>query len=258
MNSDQLNVVIAFGKSGLKKLNSNVPEGLRDFEEMGGINNLKMPGTQLEILIWAHGHSKSEIFNFSLKSQALLLPYLETKIKQEGFRYQDSRDIIGFVDGSANPKGDKRKEEVLIPSGQPHENGCFVITQKWAHDLKSFHSNKVETQEQIIGRTKADSIELEGDAMPHNSHVSRVDVKVNGEAIKIFRRSFPYANNNNHGLYFLGFAKNIDRFDILLNRMIGATEDNISDRMMEFTTPLTGSYYFAPADSELVNILTSN
>lgn len=133
----------------------------------------------------------------------------------------------------------------------------FKKTQKWSHDLKSFHSNKVETQEQIIGRTKTDSIELEGDAMPHSSHVSRVDVKVNVEAIKIFRRSFPYANNNSHGLYFLGFAKTIDRFDILLNRMIGATEDNISDRMMEFTTPLTGSYYFALSNAELVNILTS-
>ena len=257
MNSDQLNVVIAFGRSGLLKLNVDVPAGLRDFETIRGVKTLQMPSTQSEILVWAHSYSKSEIFDFSVQSKALFQSHMRLEIKQEGFRYHDSRDIFGFVDGSANPKGDARQKEILITQGQSHENGCFVITQKWAHDLKSFHSNKLELQEQIIGRTKSDSIELEGDAMPHNSHVSRVDVKVNGEAMKIFRRSFPYANTEDYGLYFLGFAKSIDRFDIQLKRMVGKTKDKIYDRMLEFTTPQTGSYFFAPSDAELVKILNS-
>jgi putative iron-dependent peroxidase len=257
MNSDQLNIVIAMGRLGLIKLNVNVPDGLRDFKEIKGVNKLKMPGTQHEILIWIHSHSKSEIFDFSIKTKALLDPYLKIEIEQEGFRYHDSRDMMGFVDGSANPKGDKRQQEILIPQEQPNENGCYVFTQKWAHDLESFHSNTVAEQERIIGRTKNNSVELEGDAMPNNSHVSRVDVKVNNVAMKIYRRSFPYANNDNHGLFFLGFSKNIDRFDIQLRRMLGATEDKIHDKMMEFSIPLSGSYYFAHSDAELVKILSS-
>ncbi len=258
MSSDQLNIVIAFSRSGLLKLNAAIPEGLIDFVEIKGVNELVMPSTQSELFIWAHSHSKSEVFDFSRKSNDILAPYLQQEVKQEGFRYHDSRDIMGFVDGSANPKGDKRHNEALIPMGQPHENGTFVFTQKWAHNLPAFHHNKVEEQERIIGRTKEDGIELEGEAMPHNSHVSRVDVKVNGEAMKIYRRSYPYANNDDHGLFFLGFAKNINRFDIQLRRMLGATEDKVHDKMMEFSTPLTGGYYFAPSVMELVNILTSN
>ncbi len=114
----------------------------------------------------------------------------------------------------------------------------------------------MQEQEQIIGRTKEDSIELEGDMMPKNSHVSRTDVKVNGEAMKIYRRSYPYANEADQGLFFLGFAKNINRIDIQLKRMLGMTEDKVSDRLMEFSTPLSGSYYFLPSSKELSEILS--
>jgi putative iron-dependent peroxidase len=214
--SDQLHLVVGFGRSGMEKLGAVVPDGLREFKALYGVGELKMPSTQTDVFIWVHSHSKSEIFDFTLKSEELLSQFLTLEIKQEGFRYHDSRGLTGFVDGSANPKGDKRKPEVLIGSDEVHQNGSFAITQKWVHDLKSFHSNKVETQEQIIGRTKEDSIELEGDAMPANSHVSRVDVKVGGEAMKMHRRSFPFASDAEKGLFFLGFAKNIDRIDVLL------------------------------------------
>ena len=256
MSSDQLLILMSFSKSGYKKLGASPPEGLVDFEELIGLKNLKMPGTQNELFIWAHGHSKSAIFDFILNSKKILSPFLTIELEQEGFRYHDSRDITGFVDGSANPKGDKRKQEVLIPEGQTNENGCFVITQIWTHDLTSFHGHKIEEQEKIIGRTKEESIELEGDQMPNNSHVSSVDLKVNGEAMKIYRRSFPFANKEDKGLFFLGFSKNIQRFDVQLKSMLGLSEDKITDRLMDFSIPQTGSYYFAPSAGELLEILT--
>jgi len=258
MNSDQLQIVMSFSKSGFEKMGASVPEGLVDFEELKGLKNLKMPSTQSELFIWAHSHSKSEVIDFEMKSKKILDAFLSVDLKQEGFRYHDSRDLTGFVDGSANPKGDNRKQEVLIPKEQPHENGSFVITQKWVHNLNSFHGHKVEEQERIIGRTKEDSVELEGDAMPKNSHVSSVDLKVDGEAMKIYRRSFPFANTRDKGLFFLGFAKNIQRFDVQLKSMLGLSEDGISDRIMDFSIPETGSYYFAPSLNELSKILSSN
>ncbi len=57
-------------------------------------------------------------------------------------------------------------------------------------------------QERAIGRTKPDSIELEGDAMPPDSHVSRTDLKRDGEAVKIYRRSCPVGTVRDAGLYF--------------------------------------------------------
>jgi len=258
MSSDQLHILMSFNKSGYKKFGASPPEGLVDFDTLIGLKNLKMPGTQSEIFIWAHGHSKSAVFDFILNSKKLLNPFLTIELEQEGFRYHDSRDITGFVDGSANPKGDKRKQEVLIPEGQAHENGCFVLSQIWTHDLTSFHSHKIEEQEKIIGRTKEESIELEGDQMPNNSHVSSVDLKVDGEAMKIYRRSFPFANTEDNGLFFLGFSKNIQRFDVQLKSMLGLSDDKITDRLMDFSIPQTGSYYFAPSSNELLVILSSN
>jgi len=256
MNSDQLQIVMSFSKFGYEKIGATTPEGLIDFKELIGLNNLKMPSSQSEVFIWGHSHSKSEIFDFGMKSKNILSPFLSIKLEQEGFRYHDSRDITGFVDGSANPKGDKRKQEVLISKGQPHENGSFVITQKWTHNLSSFHGHKVEEQERVIGRTKEDSVELEGDTMPKNSHVSSVDLKVDGEAMKIYRRSFPYANSIDKGLFFLGFSKSIQRFDVQLKSMLGLSSDGVSDRLMDFSIPETGSYYFAPSVNELLEILT--
>ena len=258
MNSDQLQVLISFSKTGYNKLGSKGPDGLEDFTSLSGINNLEMPSSQSEIFIWGHSFSKSVIFDFTLHCKTLIHSFLTIELEQEGFRYHDSRDITGFVDGSANPKGDKRKLEVLIPEGQTHENGSFVITQKWTHDLTSFHGHKVEEQEKIIGRTKEDSIELEGDAQPNNSHVSSVNLKVDGEAMKIYRRSFPFADKEENGLFFLGFSKSIQRFDVQLKSMLGLSDDGISDRLMDFSKPESGAYYFAPSSEELSEILTPN
>ncbi len=258
MNSDQLSVMISFSKVAYEKLGVEVPVGLVDFKKLVGLKGLNMPSSQTDLFIWAHSFSKSVIYDFQTHSKEMLNPFLTVKIEQEGFRYHDSRDLTGFVDGSANPKGNKRMREATIASGDKHENGSYVITQKWSHDLTSFHSNKKEEQEKIIGRTKEDSIELEGKAMPKNSHVSSVDLKVDGEAMKIYRRSFPFVNKDEKGLFFLGFANNLQRFDVQLKSMLGLSEDGISDRIMDFSIPKTGSYYFAPSINNLLEILSPN
>lgn len=257
LNADQLYVMVSFSGSAYQKFGSSAPDGLVEFSELKGINHLKMPSSQAEIFIWAHSHSKSEIFDFIQTCKSKLDAFLTLEVEQEGFRYHDSRDFMGFVDGSANPKGVKRMPEALIADGEAHSNGSFVMAQQWEHDLKGFNSHSVKEQEQVIGRTKEDSIELEGDEMPDNSHVSKTDLKANGEALKIYRRSFPFANTDNRGLFFLAFSKSILRFDLQLKSMLGLAEDGLSDRIMDFSVPVTGSYYFAPSNSELLEILTT-
>ena len=109
------------------------------------------------------------------------------KLDLAGFQYLDSRDLIGFIDGTANPKEDKAREAALIPDGQTGEGGSFVLSQQWVHNLPAFNTLSQSEQEQVVGRTKPDSIELEGEAMPPTSHVSRTDYKENGKAMKIVR-----------------------------------------------------------------------
>lgn len=126
-----------------------------------------------------------------------------------------------------------------------------MLTQKWVHSLAAFNELSLNEQEQVIGRTKPDSIELIGDAMPANSHVSRTDVKSDGVALKIYRRSFPFGGAVEHGLYFLAFSCDPLCFDIMLQRMYGTSGDKIRDRLAEFSEAITGSYWFAPCSEEL-------
>ena len=163
-----------------------------------------------------------------------------------GFTYRDSRDLIGFVDGSANPKDEGRLEAALVESG-PGAGGSFVLSQQWVHDLEKWNAVPEALQEKIVGRTKPKSIELEGDDMPSDSHVSRTDVMVDGEALKIWRRSAPYGTVREHGLYFLAFAKHPVRFQVQLERMLGVSGDGLHDRLAEYSRAVTGSYWFAPA-----------
>ncbi|MBU0539533.1 MAG: Dyp-type peroxidase, partial [Gammaproteobacteria bacterium] len=106
-------------------------------------------------------------------------------------------------------------------------------------------------QEAVIGRTKPDSIELEDDVMPENSHVSRSDVKINGVSQKLYRRSVPYGGVLEHGLYFLAFSCDIRRFDNILQSMFGVSGDGIHDHLTDFSTPVSGNYWFAPSVAEL-------
>ncbi len=129
-----------------------------------------------------------------------------------------------------------------------------MLSQKGVHDLEAFGALPVAEQERAIGRIKADSIELVGAAMPTDSHVSRTDVKVDGVAQKIYRRSTPFGGVAEHGLYFLAFARELARFEVQLRRMFGVSEDGLHDRLMAFFRPITGSYWFAPSEDALTRL----
>ena len=118
-----------------------------------------------------------------------------------------------------------------------------------------FHALAEADQERVIGRTKPDSVELEGEGMPADSHVSRTDLKQDGVAMKLYRRSAPIGSVDAHGLYFLGFACDPLRFEVILNSMFGASGAGAHDRLMEFSRATTGSFYFAPSENELQEFL---
>ena len=53
-----------------------------------------------------------------------------------GFRYFDDRDLLGFVDGTENPRGQAVIDAALIGAEDPaFAGGSYVITQKYLHDL---------------------------------------------------------------------------------------------------------------------------
>ncbi|ANQ47954.1 Dyp-type peroxidase [Flammeovirga sp. MY04] len=251
-----IEVVVSFGKDVLDKISpAHLPEKLNSFKTLEGKNGYSMPSTQADIYFRIVGVDTSAVLDQTLKIQESLTDVAEVVLSENGFVYKDHRDLTGFVDGSANPKEEKKYAAALIPAGEKGEGGSFVFHQKWVHDLQKFNELPVSVQEKIIGRTKVDSIELEGDDMPVDSHVSRTDAKHDGVAMKIWRRSFPFGSAKERGLMFISYTCDPFRVDIQLDRMLGNTEDGHSDQIMNYSTAVTGAYSFAPSTNDLAEIL---
>jgi putative iron-dependent peroxidase len=92
-----------------------------------------------------------------------------------GFRYWDSRDLTGFIDGTENPKGKARSVAALIgEEDRLFAGGSYVAVQRYVHDLERWRRLDDREQEQIIGRTKRGSVELPKKIKPQTAHISRV------------------------------------------------------------------------------------
>jgi putative iron-dependent peroxidase len=97
----------------------------------------------------------------------------------------------------------------------------------------------------VIGRTKADSVELED--KPPDSHVASTDQDRFG---KIFRRNMPYGTVTDHGTMFVGFASEQQPLIEMLESMAGL-DGGTRDALTRYARPLTGAYYFVPATESL-------
>lgn len=231
------------------------PDGFASLEAIKGQGGHNMPATNADVMFWLQGDTIEAVFDGMQAVHRHMQTVAGLSLDQPGFTYKDSRDLIGFVDGSANPEGDGAVEAALVPAGQPFAGGAHVFGQKWVHDMAGFNALAIEDQEAIVGRTKQDSIELEGDAMPETSHVSRTDVKIDGVGQKIWRTSFPFGNARECGLYFLCFACHPSRVQVQLERMFGISGDGLHDHLIHHTKPVTGAYWFAPSIEDLDSLL---
>jgi putative iron-dependent peroxidase len=86
---------------------------------------------------------------------------------------------------------------------------------------------------------------------PRSAHVARMTIEEDGHELEIYRRSVPYGNVEEHGLYFVAFSADRSRYDRMLARMFGTAGDGVLDRLGEFSRPVSGAYYFAPSYNEL-------
>jgi putative iron-dependent peroxidase len=155
--------------------------------------------------------------------------------------YQHDRDLTGFIDGTENPTLIEAPELVLIPEGSPGAGGTILLLQKWVHEAALWESLADSEQELVIGRRKADSVELE-DKRP-DAHAAATDQDRFG---KIFRRNMPYGTVTDHGTMFVGFCSHQRPLADMLTSMAGL-DGRTRDALTRYTRPLTGAYYFVPS-----------
>ncbi|MFN8641566.1 MAG: Dyp-type peroxidase [Candidatus Binatia bacterium] len=169
-----------------------------------------------------------------------------------GFAYLDSRDLIGFVDGTENPRGDERVASTVVGDEDPaHAGGSYVTVQRYVTDFAAWQALSTEAQEAVIGRTKADDVELDDARRPPSAHVERNKIVRDGAEQKILRHNRAYGSARESGTYFIAYARDLTVTEAMLRRMFVADADGVYDRLLDFSRPVTGAHFFAPAQDVL-------
>jgi putative iron-dependent peroxidase len=243
-----VNLVLAFRADAWREVAPEaVPRSLADFRAVEGPDGRGAPATQHDAWLWISGSTSDVTWEHARAAATVVEDVAVLADEQAGFTYRGGRDITGFVDGTANPPVRRAADVAIVPPGEPGEGGSHVIAMRWIHDLAAFDRLPLEEQERVIGRTKAQSLELPDREKPPNAHIARVEVEAGGEELEIFRRSVPFGTVATHGLYFVGFSADPARYGLMLARMFGLAEDGQHDRLTEFSRPVSGGYYFAPS-----------
>jgi porphyrinogen peroxidase len=243
-----VNLVLAFGTDLWRAIApETIPIGLAPFQAVAGRDGHGAPATPHDAWLWISGAEPDVTWQSARFAALAVEAAARLAYEHEGFTYHGGRDITGFIDGTANRQVRRAAEVAIIPPGQLGEGGSHVLTMRWVHDLAAFERLSIAEQERVIGRTKADSVELSAADKPANAHIARVETSVEGAEVEIFRRSVPYGTASEHGLYFLAFSAERSRYDLLLARMFGTAPDGVRDRLTEFSRPVSGSCYFAPS-----------
>ena len=170
----------------------------------------------------------------------------------QGYKYLDNRDMIDFVDGTENPVGDERVEAVLVCEDiDIHQGGSYLTVQRYVDHLDKWEAQHTEYQEQVIGRTKMDNIELDDDVKPAWAHNAKSKVEIDDVEIKMLRQNRPWGNAKEHGTFFVGFASTPEIIKTSLTQMIYADENGDYDRLLDFVDAQTGGLYFMPSKTFL-------
>jgi putative iron-dependent peroxidase len=248
-----VNLGLFFGPTLLADLTTDIPDDFQPYPGYASPDGKKVAkGTQEELLLWVHSDRKGLCWETQFKFRNAVKGHMNVARETLAWIYKNSLDLTGFIDGTGNPAAGDQRDRAIIPDGQKGAGGSFLIAQRWVHDLGFFNGLSLRDQENTFGRTKADSTRLP-EQVP-TSHLRHVELRdgETGDATKpkrgeMVRRSTPYAlHDGTVGLYFLGFCKTQAPLRERMEAMYGMKGQAL-DAITDYSTPASGSFYFAPS-----------
>src|SRR5579863_1874965 len=249
--SGRLSCIAGLGRALWDRLGLDQrPQELKPFAPIKGSVHTA-PSTPGDLLF----HIRAERPDLCFEFERILLTSLGSAVtvvdEVSGFRYFDARDLLGFVDGTANPTGPDLPASALVgDEDRDFAGGSYVVVQKYLHDLDAWTRIPTPLQEQIIGRTKIDNIEIDDDDAPRKSHKSLATiVGPDGVEHDILRDNMPFgrAGHREFGTYFIGYSRYLWVIEKMLQRMYIGDPPGAYDRLLDFSTPHTGTTFFAPS-----------
>ena len=226
------------------------PAELHTFVPLAGPRHTA-PATPGDLLFHIRARRMDQCFELAGQLVAQLGDAVRVVDEVHGFKYFDERDLLGFVDGTENPTG-MAAPAAALASAEDDPNfagGSYVIVQKYLHDLTAWNRLTVEEQERAIGRTKLDNIELPDEVKPADSHVAlNTIVDEDGSQRQIVRDNMPFGRVGvgEFGTYFIGYCATPAVTEQMLRRMFLGDVPGRTDRVLDFSTAVTGTLFFAP------------
>ncbi len=230
------------------------PAGLHPFRELVGGRH-RAPATPGDLLFHIRSQRTDLCFELATHLMNRLAGQVTVVDEVHGFRFFDQRDLLGFVDGTENPTGVAAEAAVTVGAEDPaYAGGSYVVVQKYLHDLDAWNSLPVEEQERAVGRTKLNDIELPDDVKPTNSHVTLNTIEdPDGTERQIVRDNMPFGSvgRGEFGTYFIGYAASPEVIELMLRRMFLGEPPGNHDRLLDFSTAVTGGLFFVPTQDFL-------
>jgi putative iron-dependent peroxidase len=223
------------------------PEGVHGFEAAITGPGGTLPATQHDVVLWLTGASYDVVFDLSRGIVLALAGVATVAYEMVGWPYHHDLDLTGFIDGTENPTIVEAPAAAIVPDGRAGEGASILLLQQWEHDAVAWEGLPIPAQEDVIGRRKATSDEL--DPRPPASHVARTDQDAFG---KIFRRNIPYGTLLRHGTIFVGFCAEQRPLASMLESMVGIGGQP-ADALTGVARALTGAYYVIPAVEALAS-----
>ena len=252
-----LTCVVGFGSDAWDKLfGSPRPAELHPFREIrsGGRHAVSTPG---DILFHVRAQRMDICFELVTQIMQRIGDAVSTVDEVQGFRYFEDRDVIGFVDGTENPRGNAALEAALVGDEDiVFAGGSYVIVQKYLHDMKAWNALSTEAQELIIGRRKLSDIELDDAEKPVSAHNALTVIEEDGKEVKILRDNMPFGRPgyDEFGTYFIGYSRTPRITETMLENMFVGRPRGNYDRLLDFSRAVTGNLFFVPSATFLENI----
>jgi putative iron-dependent peroxidase len=228
------------------------PAGLHPFREIDGPRHTAV-ATPGDLLFHIRARRFDLCFELAQRLMQRLRGHAEVVDEVHGFRSFDLRDVLGFVDGTENPEGGAAVEAVLVGDEDPaFAGGSYVVVQKYVHDLPAWDALPVAEQERAMGREKLSDIELADQAADSHVALNQI-VGADGKERQIMRFNMPFGRvgADEYGTYFIGYAADPAVIEAMLEHMFLGDPPGTTDRILDFSTALTGALFFVPAEDFL-------
>jgi putative iron-dependent peroxidase len=246
----ELSAVIGIGSDLWDRLLGGPrPAELHPFRELRGARHFA-PATPGDLLIHLRANQMDLCFEFATQVMNRLGGVATVQDEVHGFRYFDERDLMGFVDGTESPGGQVGEQAALVGADDPDfTGGSYVIVQKYLHDLDSWNALTTEEQERVIGRAKLSDIETPDDQKAPDSHLALNTIEdPDGTQRQIVRANMPFGSvgRQEFGTYYIGYAATPSVTELMLKNMFIGNPPGTTDRILDFSTAVTGTLFFAP------------